>query len=435
MIGGLGYGWLWDRLSKLPCRCETAPGHRPPIYFLTADIEQLWAVFHVMDWRQFLCEQRFFFFAGADAVEQLQAAMIADPTVPRPKACLRIEQALWRKQDFDRMLAQVSTETDRRAAEIRSQLDAYYAGLSENEWINRLRSGKLRVLGITSRYTTFLQYSMRDWLSGMESLGHQTRLLIEPADHVMPGSFGFAKGLLDYKPDLLVMIDHYRAEIGKVPANLPCVMWVQDSLPNIYNDATGAGQQPRDYCMGFGRLPLTQLHGYPAQRFMACPIGINVERFKPAVLSEQDWGRYGCDVSYVSHASVPSDVLLKRALEKNPDPATAKLLWDLHDRLVGDFERGGVTHAEWQLKIKLQESIAQTGIEPGANGEHEILWLFNQQINNAIFRHQALRWATRSWRSLKAVWKQLGKTSNAEPLCMRTRGYAARCAQDAPLRR
>jgi hypothetical protein len=94
----------------------------------------------------------------------------------------------------------------------------------------------------------------------------------------------------------------------------------------------------------------------------------------------------------VSHASTPSDVILKNALAKNSDPSFAKLLWDFHDRLLGNFEQGGVTHAEWQLKEKLDESIARTGVEPSADKTREILWLFTLQINNAMLRHQALKW-------------------------------------------
>ncbi|HSU68799.1 MAG TPA: glycosyltransferase, partial [Tepidisphaeraceae bacterium] len=250
----------------------------------------------------------------------------------------------------------------------------------------------LRILGITSLYTTFLQHSMRDWLAGFERLGHETKLLIEPADHLSMGALAFAEALAEYEPDLVVVIDHYRAELGNLPDAIPFVMWVQDLLPNIYNDLAGPAQGPRDFSMGFGRMPLTQVHGYPAERFMGCPIGINEERFKPIALSRQDLDRFGCDASYVSHASTPSDLLLKSALTQNPDPNAARLLWDLHDRLVGDFENGGVTHAEWQVKQKLEESIAQTGVRPSEDSLRQILLLFNTQINNAIFRHQALKW-------------------------------------------
>lgn len=390
-VCGLGYGWLWDCLAKLQCKVDVMPGHRPPIYLLAGDIEQLWAVLHVMDWRAMLADRRLPIFAGPDALEQFQRKLIADPTWPAPRGLIRVDPSLPAQDlnDFTKALRQVR---DEQLSALYSALDKAYAHPRGNDWPLKLAAGRLRVLGITSRYTTFLQHSMRDWLAAFDRLGHETRLAIEEQDHLILGPYGYARAIHDFNPDLILIIDHYRAEIGNIPKSVPCVMWVQDPLPNIYNDFAGAAQGPRDFCIGFGRLQLAQQHGYPADRFMSCPIGINEERFKPPALSEQDWARYGCDVSYVSHASTPSDVILKNALAKNSEPSFARLLWDFHDRLLGNFEQGGVTHAEWQLKEKLNESIARTGVEPSADKTREILWLFTLQINNAMLRHQALKW-------------------------------------------
>jgi hypothetical protein len=390
-VSGLGYGWLWDCLSKLPCKVDVLPGHRPPIYLLAGDLEQLWAVLHVMDWRAMLAEARLPIFAGPDALEQFRQALLDDPTFPEPRGMIRVDSTV-PAQDLNAFCAVLGQSRDTALNDLYCQLDAVYAPPTGLDGPDKFRSGRLRILGITSRYTTFLQHSMRDWLAALESLGHEVQLVIEGQDHQMLGAFGYAKGVLDFRPDLILVIDHYRRSIAKIPESVPSVMWVQDWLPNIFCDAAGAAQGPRDYCMGFGRLKLSQSHGYPAERFMSCRIGINEERFKPAVLSEADWARYGCDASYVSHASTPSDLLLKTALAKEPDPSAAKLLWDFHDRLIGDFQQGGCTHAEWQLKELLDQSIAQTGIEPSPAKVRDILWLFNHQVNNAIFRHQALNW-------------------------------------------
>jgi hypothetical protein len=408
LISGLAYGWLWDRLAKLPCQVDTAPGHRPPIYFLAGDIERLWAVLHVMDWAAFLADSRFLIFVGEDAVAQLQVALIENPALALPRVCITIEQKLW-TEDFDTFLVSVAAGRSASLADLAARLDSVYSVTSPEEWAAKFQTGRLRVLGITSRYTSFLQHSMRDWLAAFDRLGHETHLVIEPADYLVRGVIANLQGVLDFKPDLILLIDHSRPEFEGMPQSVPCVMWVQDWLPNIYNDVAGAAQGPSDFCIGFGRLHLTQVHGYPAERFMACPIGANEERFKPAALSGEDWARYGCDVSYVSHVSTPSDVLLKNTLARNPDPSIAKLLWDLHDRLVGDFEQGGVTHTDWQLKEKLDESIAQTGVQPTALNLRKILWLFNIQVNNAIFRHKTLKWVADLGVKLKLYGKDWEK--------------------------
>jgi hypothetical protein len=403
VIVGLDYGWLWDRISKLPCKVDMAPGHRPPIYLLARDLERLWAVLHVMDWTEMLADRRLPIFVGPDAVTQLRDALVAEPSLPRPRAAVDVDKSLWTGGcgNLNELVGEVTRLTAEKFSQTVRLNETAYAGFDPVMAAKKFETGTLRVLGVTSRYTTFLQYSMRDWLDGMSRMGVEARLLIEPADHLLHGEHKLAETIQEFRPDLIVCIDHYRAEIGKIPDSLPWVMWVQDWLPNIYNDAAGAAQRLRDYCIGFGRLCLTQSHGYPARRFMPCPIGINEERFKPAVLSQEDWARYGCDVSYVSHVSTPSDVLLKNTLARNPDPSADRLLWDFHDRLIGDFEQGGCTHTEWQLKEKLDESIAQTGVQPPAETVRQILWLFNTQINNAIFRHQTLKWVAELGVNLK----------------------------------
>lgn len=391
VVCGLGYGWLWDCLAKLPSKVDILPGHRPPIYLLVGDIEQLWAVLHVMDWRAMLAERRLPILAGPDALETFQQMLVDDSNWPAPRGLIRVDSSL-PTLDLNDFLKVLNQARDEQLKVLYRELNDAYAQPRGNDWPLRFRSGRLRVLGITSRYTTFLQHSMRDWLAAFDRLGHETHLMIEKQDHLMPGPFGYAREILEFKPDLIVIIDHFRAEIGNIPKSIPCVMWVQDPLPNIYCATGGAAQGSRDFCIGFGRLQLAQQHGYPAERFMSCPIGINEERFKPPALSEQDWACYGCDVSYVSHASAPSDVILKNTLAKNPDPSAAKLLWDFHDRLVGYFEQGDLAHSDWRLQETLAASVAQTGVEPPAASVREILWLFKQQIYNAIFRHQALKW-------------------------------------------
>jgi hypothetical protein len=391
MVSGLGYGWLWDRLAKLPCRVDAAPGHRPPLYFLAGEVDQLWAVLHVLDWREFLADRRIAIFAGRDAFEQLQRVLIEEPMRPEPRACLRIDSSL-PQIDLSVLLNAVHSARGSQLDEMAARLREFYAGRSDADWAGRFQAGRLRVLGITSRYTTFLQHSMRDWLAGLERLGHDVRLFIEPDDHLLPGGFNYTKAVLETQPDLIVIIDHFRAELGRLPESVPCVMWVQDRLPNIYSASAGAAQGARDFCLGFGQLHLATRYGYPAGRFMSATIGINDEKYAPSPLTRAEVDRFGCDVSYVSHASVPSHKLVENFLGPAPQPQVKRLVWDAHDRMVAHFESGGQVLTDPVLQQRLLESARLAGVEPDAAGLRQLVEFFGQQVNNAIFRHQALEW-------------------------------------------
>lgn len=392
VVGGLAYGWSWDRIFKLPCQVDTAPGHRPPIYLLTGDIERLWAVLHFMDWGQLLADPRMIIFAGPDAAAQLETALVENPTWPRPRLALCIERQLLNR-DLNAILQDVESASQRQLAHLYGRLESIYAMITPQQWAKKFEAGsQLRVLGITSRYTTFLQHSMRDWLAAFGRLGHQTQLMIEPSDHILLGASGYAQSILDFKPDLILVIDHFRAELGRLPESVPCVMYVQDRLPNMYCAAAGAAQGTRDYCIGLGRLHLTERYGYPPERFVPATVGINDEKFTLAPISNDQMRRFGCDVSYVSHSSTPADVLVRNQLDNTPNSPVATLVWDLYEQMAAHFEGGGEVLAEPVLRRHLTQTQDRLGVALGDSQHADILYLLAQQVNNSLFRHQALRW-------------------------------------------
>ena len=64
-------------------------------------------------------------------------------------------------------------------------------------------------------------------------------MLIEEADHELLNTLCHAQACVDFKPDLILLIDHYRAEFPGLPTQIPAVMWIQDLLPNIFNPTAG----------------------------------------------------------------------------------------------------------------------------------------------------------------------------------------------------
>jgi hypothetical protein len=216
--------------------------------------------------------------------------------------------------------------------------------------------------------------------------------LIESGAHEQHTSLCFARACAEFAPDLIVMIDHYRGEYGSVlPAQVPCVMWVQDRLPNIFSDAAGAAQGPNDFCVGFGRLHLAGKHGYPAERYLSSTIGVNEERFDRSPPTAAQLDRYRCDVSYVSHASTPADVLLKEKLDQQTDLGR-RVLKDIYDRLVGHYQSGGAAPSDVSLRMMAEASMARLKTTMPEADLKSLIVFFNQKVNNALFRHQTLGW-------------------------------------------
>ncbi|HEY7090474.1 MAG TPA: hypothetical protein VH518_20420 [Tepidisphaeraceae bacterium] len=392
MVAGLDHGWIWHTLYQLDCDTPRTPGHRPPLYFLSRDIERLWLLLHIHDWATMLADPRVRLFVGPSAVERCHADMVENPHVPWAKLCVTIDPGLWPAGvTVDSLWQSAHQSANARMQQLNRQIEAVYAGTESKALARKLRGEKLRILGITSLYTTFLKYSMSDWLDAMDALGHETRLVIEQGDHEIANPLSFAEEIIQYRPDLILMIDHYRGEVAGLPKQVPCVMWVQDNLPNIFCAKAGASQGPRDYCLGFGRLNLHHAFGYPERRYMPAQVAVNEERFAPRELSKQDRETYGCDVSFVSHASVPATVLLTEQLNR-ADAGGRKLLIDIFEQMRGVYDSGGAITQPLHISRMIENSLMKQRSQIDEPTKRHLNDFFNQRVNNALFRHQALTW-------------------------------------------
>ncbi|HEX4056023.1 MAG TPA: glycosyltransferase [Tepidisphaeraceae bacterium] len=390
VIVGEDMGWLWNGIYQLPCKTPEAPGHRSPLYFLIREIERLWIILHVQNWQNLLADARVLLFVGNDAMNDFRQSLGVDHACPWPRLSVRVDPMLWSESPtLDEILAEAGTKACQEFLNFTKRFRPASAA-TPAMIASRLESGQpLKILGLTSRFTTFLQYSMRDWLASFQRLGHQTRMIMEQHDHQACNDLTVAAACADFQPDLVVIIDHHRQELRGVPEHVPFVMWVQDRLASIYSPEAGRSQQRLDYAIGYGRAELVQRCGYPGSRFMPAMVGGNPDRFSAAPLSEQELAPLRCDVSFVSHASMPADQIIREQIQRGGSPETRRLLEDLYERLRAIYDAGGSVTAGEALQEIIVHSLRDNRLTADVN---KLLDLFTCRVNNAMFRHQAIRW-------------------------------------------
>jgi hypothetical protein len=386
LVAGEDQGWLWNAICQLPAESPHANGHRPPVYFLTADLERFRVLLHLHDWRTMLSDRRVRLFVGPDCAAELGHSLVTELMLPWPVASVTIEPAVWPDgQSLQAVVDAARTQQSRQLNQLAATDPASAAAI-----VDRITAGRpLRVLGITSRFTTFIQHSMRDWLAAFESLGHTTRLLIESADHEIPSNLVTATTCDEFRPDLVVAIDHSRRTLSGVPAHVPVVMWVQDKLPNIYNPAAGAALGLLDFVIGYGRLELTTNFNYPPSRFMPTMMATNETRFTSTRRPYAELARFRCDVSYVSHASTPPDQIIARTKAALPQPEAKALIDDLYGKVKSVYDAGGGISSGDDIHSIIRVTLAERKL---AADEAGLFDLFAHQVNNALFRQQALAW-------------------------------------------
>lgn len=398
LVVGEDLGWLWNALYAAPCRTPATPGHRPPLYFLIRDLERLWVLLHVQDWAALLADPRVQLFVGPDAFDQFRASLAEHATTPWPRAAATVDASLWPAGvTIDDVIRDASAALADRAGRLRRQLAADPADRSAAALAGLFQSDAaaarpLKVLGITSRFTTFLQHSMRDWLTAFERLGHRTRIVIEGADHEMTGSVAFAQACAEFRPDLVVCIDHFRRELGGLPDNVPVAMWVQDALPTLFCPAAGAAQGPRDYCLGFGRLRMVREFGYPPARYMPAIVGLDEARFAPRDLSAADRERFGGEVAYVGHASEPGDAIVRAEVDRLGSPTAGRLLWTVFEGLKAVYDAGGTVTEPIAVERLVGQAMADARTAAPPEQVRQVVEFFHLRVNNALFRHQSLAW-------------------------------------------
>ena len=397
-VAGIDQGWIWDALYRLECKAKL-PMHRPPLYFLADDLTKLWTTLHFQDWTTMLADARVHLFAGPRAVYDYRKNFIDNPSLTLPRLSLTVEPALWQQNPTDSNLASadavyqsVLRTWETQLTDLTSRLSAIYPSNAAAVIDAKIANGeKLRVLGITSRYTTFLQYSMRDWLAAFGAMGHEFHMHLEQQDHATTSNVVYLNVVADFKPDIIVIIDHFRGEYSGLPSAIPVVMWVQDYLPNILSAKAGASQGVRDFCVGFGRHYLAREYGYPAERYLPAPIGINDARFNAIKTTATELKQFACDVSYVGHASATAESLLAKHCE-NVQANVKTFLHDMFDQLRAHYEAGGAAVGRPAMMRLMEATLERLHMSMPKEGFDQACAIFTHSIGNALFRHQSLNW-------------------------------------------
>lgn len=170
--------------------------------------------------------------------------------------------------------------------------------------MKNIRSGKPKILFQTSRFTTALQYHTRDCMRAAEKLGCETRLVIEPDNLSCFNKGMFIKCLVEFQPDIIFCIDHFRFEMNCIPEQIVYVSYIQDPMSHIMDKETPGKLQKRDILLNhyiswerfFGV-------GYPRECLIDAPIPASADIYRPYELTKEEYEKYQSDICFVCHGA------------------------------------------------------------------------------------------------------------------------------------
>jgi hypothetical protein len=275
-------------------------------------------------------------------------------------------------------------------------VDGYYDGFDRSAWARRYATAELgdplRVLVVTSRYTTFLQHSSRDLAAAFERAGLRARVLIEEHDHAVTDRAVQMTVFGDYRPDLVVVLDHHRHEAPeRYPGNVPFLCWIQDELAALFAPEVGGRLGELDFTMGYGRTRCVLGCGYPAERFMACRLAVDPGKFESAAGGGED-GSLRCDVVFVSNHAETPEGLRDRILSQNSDPMLRRLMEAFYEQ-TRELMWSPEFNAGYDLESLLREVEAKVELRcPDGPLRDRLMGVYVRPLADRTLRHATLGW-------------------------------------------
>ncbi|MEM7623319.1 MAG: hypothetical protein AAF235_08955, partial [Planctomycetota bacterium] len=274
-------------------------------------------------------------------------------------------------------------------------------------WADRYRSARtegrpLRVLIPTCRLSTYIQYSSQGLVDAFVRAGHEAQVVIEPDASTMLSSASFLDACDRFDPDLIVLINFPRAtRPDSFPSDVPFVCWIQDHMPQIYDESVGLSQGTLDFTVGHTPPELYEQLRFPAAQSLSSPVVVNPADFYEGPVAPGDRAQFECDLAYVSHQSETFDDLaarLRSELASGAQGPRASSLASVIDLLVpavrSSVENLATAPISPSLRLALWDAMDHAGLDRSDAGlEATLLHAAAWPLAERLVRHRTLDWA------------------------------------------
>lgn len=306
-LAGIGDGGeLAEIFSATSTPIAEMPNLEIPIYLVDSDFGGLLATMLVRDIRDVLAENRVWLCFQASGFSEFVAELNAKQSI-LPEVTINVSAT---ETEFQQIQHAVGEARDNRSdshAKLLAIIDDYYRQMSLETWRDKFRPNPatpIRVMGFASRFTSFLQYCMRDLLDGFARAGAEIQLSTDTANFRRNGMESIVAQIAEFKPDLILSIDHFRHEFAGLPEPVPFVNWIQDMLPSITQNRRAV--KSRDFTFVFSKdwLAINRNPLYASFPVEYLPLGFNDAYYYPIQNRA-----YQYDFLFITHLIDPAKTL------------------------------------------------------------------------------------------------------------------------------
>ncbi|MFO0972697.1 MAG: hypothetical protein U1A27_04550 [Phycisphaerae bacterium] len=392
VFDGIGTGAL---LGEFAARSHNVfLGFSPPIVIVEPDPLALAAALHLFDGADWWRAGRFRVYVGHDAQPRYLADLEADLALAVPATVQRCILTGRSPTSLHEALPRVLAARSERKLRLRAANDAALASLDLAHWRGRFAPGAapLRVMGVTSRFTTVLQHSMGELLAAAERAGCITQRVWER--HAYSYEYDLPAEFARFRPDLVIMLSRMRYEFPDVPRGVPFLCWDQDNLPCMRMPQARDSLDRLTFVVGHAALIGRIHHNWPATQALPVSAAGSMSTYSDAPLPDDELAPHRCDLSFVSHCSeTPAEWRERLAQPWQPYAPFAALFRVVTDDLLERYAAGAHLSPSDILNA-IRAAARQRGVDLPPRTAHE-LYMSCASVADRAFRHCTLDWAAR----------------------------------------
>jgi hypothetical protein len=386
---GMGDGYLLRHLASW--KCELPLGRQQCVWLLEPQAGLVLAALMIHDYTGAdgpIEQPRFQWLVGPGMERSYRRMLVDEAELPVPTRLVRQGPTA---AVANEVLEKVGRELMEAGEKAGREVEACYAGVGAAEYARAMR-GELgrrpRVMLVTTRFSSVLQYSTADAARGFEELGWEARVLMEGQPWHGLSVLRARRMVAEFRPDVIFQLNYSRFDHGRLfPPGVPYVNWIQDHMAHLARREYGAKVGPRDFVLSSVCEMYTEKYGYPARQMV--PIS-KLTRF--AELPDSPDGDDE-DLVYVSNASATGAELVDEIGRRVDGSAARAVLAEAGGRMMEMYRRGGTMyyHAEALELVRVVQR--EMGVRLDEAVEGELMRGLFDRLNNALYRQQALEWA------------------------------------------
>lgn len=308
-------------------------------------------------------------------------------------------QSYWPEEFFninikiDKLLDTIKEKKETEIENSAKEVKEYYSD-NWQQILSRLQNDKIRILFLTSRFTTVLQYHAENCCRACAELGLESKLYKQKSDINTFYVYGLIIEINKFKPDIIFCLDHFRFEYDRerIPREMIFVTWIQDVLPLIVDSATPGKLGKRDFVLQHLLNSQGMIADYSQCNVMDALIPGNEKVYKEYALTAEEAGRYGCDICLVCHASNFTDKVNELLLQIDDfDLQRAlRIIAEKYFTLIYNEEREFFSRESHQ--VFLREEFSKAGIKAVEEIVTGIAEKFYLWLRQCAFRICLVRW-------------------------------------------